>query len=135
MTNEDVIKMSKAGLAEDVIITAIRQAPKRNFDLTASGLIELKLGKVPDAIVRAMQALERRRPPSPCRRHRRAWRRLHPRRLPFRRRLVPARRCRRPTRHRLPAACPHAAANANCRVGCRADGGAGTWRARRDCFS
>ena len=58
MTNEDVIKMSKAGLAEDVIITAIRQAPKRNFDLTANGLIELKLGKVPDAIVRAMQALE-----------------------------------------------------------------------------
>jgi hypothetical protein len=58
MTNEDVIKMSKAGLAEDVIITAIRQAPKRNFDLTANGLIELKLAKVPDAIVRAMQALE-----------------------------------------------------------------------------
>jgi hypothetical protein len=58
MTNEDVIKMSKAGLAEDVIITAIRQAPKRTFDLTANGLIDLKLGKVPDAIVRAMQALE-----------------------------------------------------------------------------
>jgi len=58
MTNEDVIKMSKAGLAEDVIITAIRQAPRRNFDLSANGLIELKLGKVPDAIVRAMQALE-----------------------------------------------------------------------------
>jgi len=58
MTNEDVIRMAKAGLAEDVIITAIRQASKRNFDLTANGLIELKLGKVPDAIVRAMQALE-----------------------------------------------------------------------------
>jgi hypothetical protein len=58
MTNEDVIRMAKAGLAEDVIITAIRQAPKRNFELGASGLIELKLGKVPDAIVRAMQALE-----------------------------------------------------------------------------
>jgi hypothetical protein len=58
MTNEDVIKMAKAGLAEDVIITAIRQAPRRNFDLTANGLIDLKLGKVPDAIVRAMQALE-----------------------------------------------------------------------------
>jgi len=68
MTNEDVIKMSKAGLAEDVIITAIRQAPRRNFDLTANGLIELKLGKVPDAIVRAMQALEPPRsfePPPP----------------------------------------------------------------------
>jgi hypothetical protein len=58
MTNDDVIKMAKAGLAEDVIITAIRQAPRRNFDLTATGLIELKLGKVPDAIVRAMQAIE-----------------------------------------------------------------------------
>jgi hypothetical protein len=58
MTNEDVIKMSKAGLAEDVIITAIRQAARRNFDLTANGLIELKLGKVPDAIVRAMQAMD-----------------------------------------------------------------------------
>jgi hypothetical protein len=65
MTNEDVIKMSKAGLAEDVIITAIRQALKRNFDLTANGLIELKLGKVPDAIVRAMQALEPARTSEP----------------------------------------------------------------------
>jgi hypothetical protein len=58
MTNEDVIKMAKAGIAEDVIITAIRQAARRNFDLSANGLIELKLGKVPDAIVRAMQAAE-----------------------------------------------------------------------------
>src|SRR6185503_17792584 len=57
---------SKAGLAEDVIITAIRQAPKRNFDLGASGLIELKLGKVPDAIVRAMQALEPPRTSEPA---------------------------------------------------------------------
>jgi hypothetical protein len=68
MTNQDVIRMAKAGIAEDVIITAIRQAPKRTFDLSADGLIELKLGKVPDAIVRAMQALEPTKamdPPSP----------------------------------------------------------------------
>jgi len=58
MTNQDVIKMSKAGIAEDVILTAIRQAARRNFDLSADGLIELKLGKVPDAIVRAMQSLD-----------------------------------------------------------------------------
>lgn len=58
MTNQDVIKMSKAGIAEDVILTAIRQAAKRSFDLSADGLIELKLGKVPDAIVRAMQSLD-----------------------------------------------------------------------------
>ena len=58
MTNQDVIKMSNNGLAEDVIITAMRQAPRRNFDLSANGLIELKLAKVADAIVRAMQAME-----------------------------------------------------------------------------
>lgn len=58
MTNQDVIKMVAAGLAEDVIVTAIRQAPRRALDLTPSGLIDLKLAKVPDAIVRAMQALE-----------------------------------------------------------------------------
>src|SRR6185503_18988233 len=40
-------------------------ASKRNFDLTANGLIELKLGKVPDAIVRAMQALEPARTSEP----------------------------------------------------------------------
>src|SRR5262245_24955012 len=58
MTNQDVVKMVAAGLAEDVIMTAIRQAPRRAFDLTASGLIDLKLAHVPDAIVRAMQATD-----------------------------------------------------------------------------
>jgi len=58
MTNQDVIRMAGAGLAEDVIITAMRQAPRRTFDLSASGLIELKQAKVADTIVRAMQALE-----------------------------------------------------------------------------
>ena len=58
MTNQDVIKMSAAGLAEDVIITAMRQAPRRDFDLSANGLIQLKQAKVPDPIVRAMQSME-----------------------------------------------------------------------------
>jgi hypothetical protein len=58
MTNQDVIRMAHAGLAEDVIITAMRQASRRDFDLSADGLIELKQAKVPDPIVRAMQALE-----------------------------------------------------------------------------
>jgi len=58
MTNQDVMRMAAAGLAEDVIITAMRQAPRRTFDLSASGLIELKQAKVADTIVRAMQALE-----------------------------------------------------------------------------
>jgi hypothetical protein len=58
MTNQDVIRMVAAGLAEDVIVTAIRQAARRNFDLSANGLIELKQAKVPDPIVRAMQAID-----------------------------------------------------------------------------
>jgi hypothetical protein len=58
MTNQDVVKMVGAGLAEDVIVTAIRQAARRSLDLTPTGLIELKLAKVPDSIIRAMQALE-----------------------------------------------------------------------------
>jgi len=55
ITNQDVVKMVAAGLAEDVVITAVRQAPTRNFDLTPSGLIELKLAHVPDAVIRVMQ--------------------------------------------------------------------------------
>jgi hypothetical protein len=58
MTNQDVVKMVSAGLAEDVIVTAIRQAARRSLDLTPTGLIELKLAKVPDSIIRAMQAIE-----------------------------------------------------------------------------
>jgi len=64
MSNRDVIMMVDAGLAEDVIITAIRQAPRRGFDLTPTGLIELKLAHVPDPIVRAMQSAEGDRPAS-----------------------------------------------------------------------
>jgi len=58
LTNQDVVRMVAAGLAEDVIVTAIRQAPSRSFDLTPSGLIDLKLAHVSDPIVRAMQASE-----------------------------------------------------------------------------
>ena len=65
MTNQDVIKMSAAGLAEDVIITAMRQASRRDFDLSANGLIQLKQAKVPDPIVRAMQSMEDTAPRTP----------------------------------------------------------------------
>lgn len=41
MTNQDVIKMVGAGLAEDVIINAIRQAGQESFDFTPAGLIEV----------------------------------------------------------------------------------------------
>jgi len=55
MTNAEVIELVTAGLSEQVIITAIRQAPTRDFDVTPAGLIALKKAKVPDAVIVAMQ--------------------------------------------------------------------------------
>jgi len=54
MTNGDVIKMVKAGLEESLIAGAIRQAEKRDFTLTADGLIDLKTAGVSDNIIRLM---------------------------------------------------------------------------------
>ncbi len=56
MTNQDVVDIVAAGLSEDVIVVASRQAGGRNLDLGPGGLITLKRGKVPDAIILAMQA-------------------------------------------------------------------------------
>jgi hypothetical protein len=55
MTNQKVIEMVAAGLADDAIIKAIGQAPKRDFDLTPDGLIALAKGKVSSAVIRVMQ--------------------------------------------------------------------------------
>src|SRR5439155_23161571 len=49
-------RMVAAGLADDVIVTAIAQASAPNFDVGTEGLITLKNAHVPDAIVRAMQS-------------------------------------------------------------------------------
>ena len=51
MTNAEVIELVTAGLSEQVIITAIRQALPKDFDVTPTGLIALKKAKVPDAVM------------------------------------------------------------------------------------
>jgi hypothetical protein len=51
--------MVKAGLSQDVVITSIRQAKKRTFDLSPSGLIALKNARVPDAVIAVMQSADR----------------------------------------------------------------------------
>jgi len=56
MTNDEVVKLIAAGLSEQVVITAVRQAPNREFDLSPSGLLALKAANVPDAVIVAMQA-------------------------------------------------------------------------------
>lgn len=55
MTNDDVVQLVTAGLSEQVIITSIRQAPTKDFDLTPTGLIALKKASVPDAVIVVMQ--------------------------------------------------------------------------------
>lgn len=54
MTNADVIKLVKAGLGENIIISSIRQAEKRSFVLNTDGLVELKTAGVSDNIIRIM---------------------------------------------------------------------------------
>jgi hypothetical protein len=55
MTNADVVNMVRAGLSEDVIRRAIRQAAARSFDLGPTGLIDLKKAGVPDSVIAVMQ--------------------------------------------------------------------------------
>lgn len=58
MTNADVIQLIAAGLSDQVIIGAIRQASEKDFDLTAAGLIALKKAGVPDPVILFMQSLD-----------------------------------------------------------------------------
>jgi hypothetical protein len=53
LTKDSVIKMVKAGLAEDVILSMVKSQPA-NYVLSADDLIVLKAAGVPDKVVTAM---------------------------------------------------------------------------------
>jgi len=55
MTNEDVIKMVKAGLGEATVIQAIDSA-ETGFDTTTDGLVRLKQGGASDAVIQRVIA-------------------------------------------------------------------------------
>lgn len=55
LTNADVIKMSKAGLGDEVIINTI-ESHIAAFDLSPDGIVALKKAGVSDPVVAAMQA-------------------------------------------------------------------------------
>jgi hypothetical protein len=55
MNNDVVIRMVKAGLADDVIVTTINASPG-NYDITANGLIALKQAGVGDKVIAAIVA-------------------------------------------------------------------------------
>jgi hypothetical protein len=53
LTVEQVIRMVKAKLPDDIIITTIQKSGSK-FDLTPDALIKLKTAGVSDAVIRAM---------------------------------------------------------------------------------
>jgi len=54
LTNEDVVKLSKAGLGDDVVIAKINQAPQVDFKLDTDSLIALKQQGVSKEVIEAM---------------------------------------------------------------------------------
>jgi len=60
LTNDDVIKMAKAGVDEASIVTTIREAHSVQFDLSPDGLIHLAQNGVKGNIVTAMRERNKR---------------------------------------------------------------------------
>jgi hypothetical protein len=54
LTNDSIVRMSKAHLSTDVILNAIRTTPGK-YSLDADDLITLKTAGVPDVVIAAMQ--------------------------------------------------------------------------------
>ena len=65
MTVEDVVKLAKAGVSEEIILAQIR-SKHQSFDLTADQLIELKSVSVSDRVIRAMMRGPSAGPKSPA---------------------------------------------------------------------
>ena len=60
LTNDDIVKMVKAQLSTNIILTTIESA-NVDFDVSPSGLVGLKAAGVEDRIIEAMQARIRTR--------------------------------------------------------------------------
>jgi hypothetical protein len=64
ITNQDVIRMVKMGLSPDIIITKISDSPAA-FDLSVDGLTVLAQNRVPNEVIKAMQAKSTRQTRNP----------------------------------------------------------------------
>jgi hypothetical protein len=64
MNNQSVIKLTKAGFSEEVIMTSINRSPG-NYDTSVDGLIALKTAKVGDKVIQAMVAKGAEPTPAP----------------------------------------------------------------------
>ena len=56
MTNKDVVDLRVAGLDDDNLIAAIKDAKAANFDLSPAGLKALLTAKVSNRVITAMRA-------------------------------------------------------------------------------
>lgn len=54
LANADVVKLSKLGLGDQIVIAKIKQAPKTAFDLSTDGLVQLKSSGVSAGVIAAM---------------------------------------------------------------------------------
>lgn len=65
-TNDDVLKLVAVGLADEVVIAKIKNAPDVRFDVTTEALVALKGQKVSGSVVAAMidRAAEKPKPTS-----------------------------------------------------------------------
>jgi hypothetical protein len=65
LTNDDVIKLTKAGLGDDIVATKVASAPAVEFDTSVDALIRLKQEGVGKAVIEAMVKEPSRAPSSP----------------------------------------------------------------------
>lgn len=65
LNNDSIIKMSKAGLSDDLLVTTINASPG-TYDTSPNGLISLKAADVSDKVVAAMVIKSSPPPPVPA---------------------------------------------------------------------
>jgi hypothetical protein len=54
LTNQDVVALVKAGFSDDLVISRIDAAEKRDFDLSSEGLVSLKAAGLSERVIAAM---------------------------------------------------------------------------------
>ncbi len=62
MTNEDVIRLLKAGFSEEFITDQIRRAKTKRFDTSSKGLVQLRNAGASERLIRIMQDSMRKAP-------------------------------------------------------------------------
>jgi hypothetical protein len=65
-TNDDVVKLARARMSEDVIVAAVKSAAVIRFDTSADGLLALKQAGVTDRVLLAIIERQRATPAAPA---------------------------------------------------------------------